>query len=405
VRILLITRNYPSAGRYTYGAERMCGIIAEYLVRAGHQVAVLTAREVVPQAGGGLQVWPWLDTSRPNADLRPEQWTWRHHLRFLRKPRGNYRATRRALRRFRPDLVYAYDLGQVTSAPLRAVEQSGCPAIFHAEDYALAEVVREAEGATPGGLRGALLNWFFCPPRDLARLRRMPLIACSRFVADWFRAAGWEEGWVWAIPNAAGEEFLQAGPREFPASPSVLLAARCVPDKGIHVAVEAIGRLAKRGVPAELHIVGAFYDPVYQRQVEELVASWGIADRIIYRGYVAPEAMPAEYARHRCAAMPSTWQEPFGMVSVEAQAAGTPVIVSGIGGLPETIRDGETGLVTPPGDAEALAQALETILTDPDRWRRMSDAGRQWAAEHFSPERTAGEVEQRLREAVSAAGG
>ncbi len=398
MRILLVTRNYPSPGRYTYGAERMCGLIATHLARAGHQVTVLTAREVASQTEDRLQVCPVLDASRPNADLPPQEWTWRHHLRFLRKPRDNYLATRRALRRLRPDLVYVYDLGQVTSAPLRAVEESGCPIVFHAQDYALGELLPGVRSEPPRRLKWRLLAWFLRPPRDPAGLQRRPLIACSRFLADWFRAAGWQEGPVWAIPNAAGEEFLNAAPRELPTSLSVLLAARCVPEKGIHVAVEALGRLREQGVSAELHLVGAFYDEEYRRQVQEVAATWGVTQSLVFRGYVPPENMPAEYAAHVCAVVPSTWEEPFGMVSVEAQAMGTPVVVSGVGGLPETVRDDQTGLVVPPGDAPALARALATLLTDHDRRQRMSAAGRRWVAEQFSPITLGAQVEQRLRE-------
>lgn len=95
-------------------------------------------------------------------------------------------------------------------------------------------------------------------------------------------------------------------------------------------------------------------------------------------------------------AVPSIYPEPFGRVSVEAQAAAVPVVSSLAGGLPETFVADSTGIGVVPGDAGALARALLALIRDPQRRRRMGAAGRDWASARFSLERTAEDFERLL---------
>jgi glycosyltransferase involved in cell wall biosynthesis len=95
-------------------------------------------------------------------------------------------------------------------------------------------------------------------------------------------------------------------------------------------------------------------------------------------------------------AVPSIYPEPFGRVSVEAQAVSVPVVSSLAGGLPETFIADSTGIGVDPGDAYGLARAVLTLAADPERRRRMGTAGRDWACARFSLERIATDFEQLL---------
>ncbi|HUN71546.1 MAG TPA: glycosyltransferase family 4 protein [Steroidobacteraceae bacterium] len=106
--------------------------------------------------------------------------------------------------------------------------------------------------------------------------------------------------------------------------------------------------------------------------------------------------MPALYPALDVLAVPSLYPEPFGRVSVEAQATATPVVCSLVGGLPETFDAGSTGLGVAPGDAEALAGALLALSRDPERRRRMGAAGRDFACARFSLERIGADFERLL---------
>jgi len=81
-------------------------------------------------------------------------------------------------------------------------------------------------------------------------------------------------------------------------------------------------------------------------------------------------------------AIPSIY-EPLGIVNLEAMACGTAVVGSRTGGIPEVVADGETGLLVPPGEPEPLAEALNALISDPDRAAAMGRAGRQRAVAEF----------------------
>ena len=77
-------------------------------------------------------------------------------------------------------------------------------------------------------------------------------------------------------------------------------------------------------------------------------------------------------------------RESFGAAALESSAMCVPVIASDVGGLPDTVRDGETGLLVPPGSPEALADAIVALLSDDQRRRRMGMAGREWVRKNYS---------------------
>lgn len=119
-----------------------------------------------------------------------------------------------------------------------------------------------------------------------------------------------------------------------------------------------------------LRIVG---DGVARKEIEDAFAPLG--DRVVFHGAAGPEALPALYAAADLLVWPAV-DEAFGMVLLEAQAAGTPVIAGGFGGVPEIVADGVSGLVAPPGDVAAFARAVALLLDDPLRRRAMGTAAR-----------------------------
>jgi glycosyltransferase involved in cell wall biosynthesis len=132
--------------------------------------------------------------------------------------------------------------------------------------------------------------------------------------------------------------------------------------KGGHVLLEAFALLRRRVPRARLIIAGA---PLPARPPE----------RATFLGPVDTEELPALFAQSTVFAMP-TLQEPFGLAFLDAMACGLPCVGTRIEAVPEIVREGETGLLVPPGDPVALAAALERILSDPARARAMGARGR-----------------------------
>jgi glycosyltransferase involved in cell wall biosynthesis len=159
----------------------------------------------------------------------------------------------------------------------------------------------------------------------------------------------------------------------------VVFAGRIVDEKGVHVLLRAA-----REVAAEFVICGKGRRLAAMRK---LASDLGVADRVRFRGWLSAEALARELAEASVLALPSLWPEPFGLVGIEAHCAGRPVVASDTGGVRDWLDDGVSGVLVPPGDADALARALGQLLADPRRQDEMGAAGRATVAARYSRER------------------
>jgi len=167
--------------------------------------------------------------------------------------------------------------------------------------------------------------------------------------------------------------------------PLVMCSARATREKGIdHLfrAFDRATRLLGDAQPRPLLIymgIGHFMG-----ELEVVRAGLECRDDIRMLGYV-PDAARYFGAATVCV-VPSVWEEAFGLSALEPMSHGIPVVASAVGGLPEVVIDGETGLLVPPGDEEAIARALAELLTDPERRTDMGRRGRERARQHFDLE-------------------
>jgi D-inositol-3-phosphate glycosyltransferase len=121
-----------------------------------------------------------------------------------------------------------------------------------------------------------------------------------------------------------------------------------------------------------------------QRRLAALRDSLGVADAVAFLGAQPHETLPYYYAAADVFVMPSHY-ESFGMVALEAMACGVPVVASGVGGLRTIIEDGQSGLLTPPDNAPALAARLEHVLLDDQERARLRQGAFQRAASYGWP--------------------
>jgi rhamnosyl/mannosyltransferase len=166
-----------------------------------------------------------------------------------------------------------------------------------------------------------------------------------------------------------------------PRRPTLLFVGRLVAYKGVDVLLRAMV-----GVPASLVLVG---DGPLRRTLEALAHELGVEDRVRFAGRVADVERLEWYGRADAVVLPSvSRQEAFGMVQVEAMLSGRPVVSTSLPtGVPWVNRHGETGLVVPPGDVDALRGALVAISSDREARRRLGRAARAHALEHFTAAR------------------
>jgi rhamnosyl/mannosyltransferase len=125
----------------------------------------------------------------------------------------------------------------------------------------------------------------------------------------------------------------------------------------------------------------------------------GIDGSVDFHGRLEGEALAESYRHATVFALPSV-NEAFGMVIAEAMASGLPVVSVRVGGIPTLVDDGRNGLLVPPRDPHALAGALRTILTDPEKAALFGRTGRQIACDRLSWERQVSLMDTVLTEAV-----
>jgi phosphatidyl-myo-inositol dimannoside synthase len=360
MRVLFATLNFPPAHG---GIEQLCAQVAGELTALGETLHVLApghAGAADFDAGTGYAV------SRYRSDF------WRHAQLG--------RAVHAELARH-PDSVVLF--AQWTAAGVAMLS----PRVRAARMFTFAhakELVRPERGLRAGA------------PFDLYRrgvLSRLAgVLAVSRYSAEHARIAGARSVHVvhpgvdaarFALPAAEAEQAAEAQrAAEATAGPILLTVARLVPRKGIDTMIAALPELARSFPGVRYRVVGAGPD---RARLLALAVEHGVRERVELAGAAEPRQLPAIYAAADLFVLASREEpergdvEGFGMVLLEAQAAGTAVVAAQSGGMPDALLPGETGVLVPPRDPAALARAIGELLADRPRLQAMRAAARRYA--------------------------
>jgi glycosyltransferase involved in cell wall biosynthesis len=219
------------------------------------------------------------------------------------------------------------------------------------------------------------------PPAELARRARAAagVVACNTDVAQHVAVPGAR---VFLLPH--GVDLSRFGPRPRPAGDGrlrILAVGRFVEKKGFPTLLDAVARLQ---IPALLRVIGT---GVGQALLEASIERHGLGDIVELVGRRSHEELPEEYAWADVVAVPSVVdsngdRDGLPNVALEAMACRRPLVASDVSALGTTVLAAGSGLVVPPGEAVALADAL-TTLTDPRLRAELGNTGRRYAEEHF----------------------
>jgi glycosyltransferase involved in cell wall biosynthesis len=172
--------------------------------------------------------------------------------------------------------------------------------------------------------------------------------------------------------------------RDSPRDPAVItVAGRITPEKGLAVLVEALGAV-QDSPPIELRIAGVVEHTAYWSQCQRIQAVAMAANprlTVTYLGHLDYSATDELFRQSDLVTIPSQWPEPLGAVAIEAMSAGAAVIASHIGGLDTALVDGHNGLLIDPPNVAAWASAIESLLHDPERARRLGAQAHRDAAD------------------------
>lgn len=165
--------------------------------------------------------------------------------------------------------------------------------------------------------------------------------------------------------------------------PRVLFAGNLIASKGVDVLIEAIALLRDKGVSCQLRIIGA--GPEEQR-LHALARRLSLGDAVTWSPFISQHELPAEYGEATITALVSRGQaEGLGLVLAEALLAGSAVVGTAAGGIPEVVVDEQTGLIAADGDAADLARQIERLLSDRELRERTIEAGRVRIREQHAP--------------------
>ena len=175
----------------------------------------------------------------------------------------------------------------------------------------------------------------------------------------------------------------------------IAVVGRLEPEKGHATLFQALPTIRDSVPDVTIEVSGT---GALETSLRTLTNTLGIAGHVTFHGEILNTQ--DAYAQSDVVAVPSRL-EGFGLVAAEAMAAARPVVASRVGGLPEIITDGETGVLVPPDDPAALAEALLALLTNPTRARTMGLAARQRALDLFSAERMSHEYRELFRDLLA----
>ena len=303
-------------------------------------------------------------------------------------------ALRRVLQNFRPDVVHVRmfltQLSPLILPPLR-----GVPSLLHAVNYQTICPLNTKllpDGTRCGVLAGSPCYLNRCV--SLAGLARTTVqLGLWRRWRDAFDLIVANSEWLGrrllgdgvtvgaTIPN--GTPLREQRP-PLPEPPTVAFAGRLVPKKGADILIRAMATVVERLPSARLLVAG---DGPERPGLERLVGELGLGRQVTMTGHLAEPELEQRLRGVWVQAVPSTYEEPFPNVAVEAMMRGTAVVATAVGGSTEIVRDVRTGYLVPPADPATLAGALLKLLESRTMAEAMGVAGRAVALAEYSDDR------------------
>jgi glycogen(starch) synthase len=379
MRVLMLSWEYPPV--MVGGLGRHVHALAEALSRVGHEVTVLTRHSAgapYDEVTGGVRVVR-VPEDPPLFPFEHELLAWTMAL--------NHALTRAGLavaEQYPPDVLHAHDW----------LVAHGATTLKHHLRVPLVATVHATEagrhqGWLPGPMNKAIhsVEWWLT-----YEARRV--VTCSGYMR-------WEITRLFDLPpekvdvisNGVAVDRWRCAPalvasarrRYAGAGPLLVFSGRLVYEKGVHDLLRAMPRLRRRHPGIRLIVAGC---GPHDSALRELARRLRLGRSVRFAGFVADDELAALAAAADCAVVPSIY-EPFGLVALEAAAAGTPVVVADVGGLRELVDHRITGLRFTPGDVAGLADAVSALLTDQVLARRCARAARRAVVEGYAWPRVA----------------
>jgi glycosyltransferase involved in cell wall biosynthesis len=391
MRILVVTNMYPP--HHLGGYELACRDAVARWRSHGHDVEVLTSDLRFPHATP--------DDAGDDTGVRRElKIYWRDGVivspappERVRVERNNQRALAAALDSFGPDVVSLWHMGAVSLSLLTQISRRDIPMVAVVYD----------DWLVYGPEVDAWTRVFRTRPRlaSLAeQLTGIPTTAAfgphdaACVLSDWLRARA-EERSKLDLPRRRSVVYggidlgVFTGGADRPWRWRLVVAGRIEARKGVHVAIEALAQLDE----ATLDVIGPDDDAAYAAQLRERADALGVASRITWHGAKSRTQLAEAFRGADVFVFPVIWDEPFGMVPLEAMACGAAVVATGTGGSGEFLDHETNCLRVDREDAAGIANSVRRLAGDPALRQRLVAQGRA-TAERFADTRYYDELER-----------
>jgi glycosyltransferase involved in cell wall biosynthesis len=318
--------------------------------------------------------------------------------------RHNHRLLERHLIELRPDVVGWWSMGGLSLTLLEAVRRQGLPAVAFVHD----EGLDYGRWPSVDGWLGLFAGRRARLAPIAERLAGIPATvgfadaATYMFVSDFVRRHALGLGLGLRSTGVAHSgihpAFLEPAPKA-DWGWRLLYVGRIDPRKGVDAAVKALAHLPSE---ARLEIAGG-WDAVEEERLRDLASGIGVAEKVDFTGQLQRSGIATAYERADAVVFPVRWEEPWGLVPLEAMGKGRPVVATGRGGSAEYLRDGENCLLFEADDVGALVGSLERLASDPGLRCHLRACGTETAAKYTEPMFNEA-VERALVEAVDRQG-
>jgi glycosyltransferase involved in cell wall biosynthesis len=313
------------------------------------------------------------------------------------------------------------------------VRRRGCDLVYVANFSQLVSAVRARVDRVRAGLH-MHCEWLTQLDSRIVvpRLRQSDLIGgCSRYVSEGVARRFPEVApRCFALHNGVDVRLFRPAPRGEGrlghGELRLLFVGRLSPEKGVHDLLTALPRIAERAANVRLTVIGGkrpapfeyvvaladdplvrdlarFYEggpAAYEEHLRRSIPP-SLADRVVFRDDVPQADLVEAYRDADVFVFPSAWNEPFGMPVAEAMACGVPVVATRGGGIPEFVEHGRSGLLVERGNPLALAEAVVTLLDQPEHRRVLGRAGRDRIERELTWDHVAGRLGEKIEEALN----
>jgi len=407
MRILVISNFYPP--HYIGGYELGCRDVVEGLNARGHEAKVLTSIYGIGRPESDREIYRLLQ-----ADLGWQSRGFAKLTKLLRKEVSNQMAFKRLCVTFSPEVIYAWNLTHVSISLAFMAQRMGLPVCYFVFDNWLS--LWESDSwysmwnRKPRRVLSRVVKLLFRPVLNMLGL--LPSSSSLdmhhvQFASQYLKQFALQVGkpvtdgkvihWGIDVNQYPYNKKVSLNPKR------LLYVGQIVRHKGIHTLVEALNLIVQQhGYESSmLTIVGGTIIPDYELYIRRLVSSLGLASNVCFTGLIQREHLPYIYQEHDILIFPSTWDEPFGIVQLEAMASGLAIVGTATGGSAEILQDEVNALVFPKEDAKACAAQIIRLMSDSELFERIRQNGRRSAEDKFNFESMMDKIENSLYKIVA----